>query len=220
MQPFLAKYGALLTNTYVPQAPDAPRRISVFEMEARPYSARVEQGRLPSRGCIGFFGIRLSNYSIWEDGYKEDEIPYVCSNGIDVYALDHMGFAVYEGIKGMIVGRGLVYCTALIMHDESSGISIDSHLPIDHRDLGVFEEDFSSLMTYLKSRGLDPHATSAHVLYGVENEPRNYLLEGAGVHVAQLIMRHGIAVCGLYPIFKSAAKYNVALDCSHVDINY
>jgi len=205
------------SHTLVPGIGNPPRMVTTSELQAIPYPSLVTRGRPRHKDLIGFFGISLSDYGIWDDIYGGDHVSNVFINDHAVYAMTGYGFAIYHGIRGIADGGGLHYCSRVFLHDTTSRITVDSHLPVDFDDLHIFERDFQLLMIHLRKMGLDPHTTSAKILYGAAWDASEYGNE-AGTRVADVVMHQGISSCTRYPVFDDGADHYISLNGSHVRI--
>lgn len=207
------------SHVLVPGTGNSPRMVNAAELRAVPYPPLVARGRPRFTDRISFFGLSLSDYSIWSEIDSNDRVPHIFINDHDAYSFEHFGFAVYHGLNGIANGGGFSYCSRVFLHDTTSRISVDSHLPVDYEDLDVFQGDFQLLMTHLMDIGLDPGTTSAIILYGSEPDPSNYANE-VGAHVADIVVNHGLASCLSYPIFEGGCDQYILLDGSQVWIDY
>ncbi len=102
------------------------------------------------------------------------------------------GFVIIRG-EFPLVGSGFIFCSRVTMYDPSTGIRVDSHLPVDHEHVRSFDEDVDALERKLQKAGVDIRNGIFEVVYGTADS-REFGADAPGYHVALRLKARGLNV--------------------------
>lgn len=123
--------------------------------------------------------ISLDEYSInalcWK-GFTPRSI-YRSPTSTSLWPWGGFGFVHLKPVNAEVRSRqhllqsGFLYCSRLTILDRASGQLIDSHLPVDMEDDGIFAYDWSQMKKYLEQHGFDWQQSVVTLLYGMSIKP-------------------------------------------------
>lgn len=130
--------------------------------------------------------------------------------------LTGFGFTVMEQRRGQIRGEGFEYCSRLFMTDPTSGLCVDSHLPIsDKEGLDYFRSYFGEVLSVLATLGFSLREATASLLYGVSDRTAGDILKrnhnAPGRQVAKIIAGYGVPLDAMIPVFDGGVAYDVSI---------
>lgn len=92
---------------------------------------------------------------------------------------------VYE-----IAQHGFVFCSRLTLMDRVSGQILDSHLPVDHEDEGIFAYDWRQMQKYLQRQNFNLETSVATLIYG--SDLKTGFKDVSGLMIARQLEKSGL----------------------------
>jgi len=86
--------------------------------------------------------------------------------GDDLFGFEGFGFLIFQGARGRLRNSGLIYCSRLAIFDPTTGIAVDSHLPVYFDDFDAFKPDLKRSLERLRRRGMNLEHSRITLIYG------------------------------------------------------